>query len=62
MIIRSGANDATRTTNELYALQKSYECPIYNTAPKHLYWRGTNSEGRRGWKTLPIGTLRNSTI
>ena len=28
MIIRSGANDATRATNKLYALQKSCDSPI----------------------------------
>ena len=26
--LRSGANDATRATNKLYALQKSCDCPI----------------------------------
>ena len=28
MTPRSGANDATRATNKLYALQKSCDCPI----------------------------------
>ena len=28
---RSGANDATRATNKLYALQKSCDCPIHLT-------------------------------
>ena len=28
MIIRSGANDATRATNKQYVLQKSSYCPI----------------------------------
>ena len=32
MIPRSGANDATRTTNTLYALQKSCDCPIITIA------------------------------
>ena len=26
--LRSSASDATRATNKLYALQKSYNCPI----------------------------------
>ena len=31
---RSGANDATRATNKLCALQKSYDCPIDNIHEK----------------------------
>ena len=27
-LLRSGANDATRATNKLYALQKPCDCPI----------------------------------
>ena len=34
-LLRSGANDATRATNKLYALQKSCDCPIHISNAMH---------------------------
>ena len=39
MIPRSGANDATRATNKLYALQKSCDCPINHRHLEAKGWR-----------------------
>ena len=46
MIPRSGANDATRATNKLCALQKSCDCPINH---RHLE--------AKGWRTVLFTSL-----
>ena len=38
MIIRSGANDATRATNKLYALQKSCDCSINHGGTNNVHF------------------------
>ena len=38
MIIRSGANDATRATNKLYALQKSCDSPINHGGTNNVHF------------------------
>ena len=35
--LRSGANDATRATNKLYARQKSCDCPIHAKGAIYLF-------------------------